>query len=193
GPRSFMNTKRDPVDWLPLKLAQFAQLIPLDRLDRVARLQMSRRLVPRDKLGSGSGAVATRHPARLSSSELECPSPSRPGGMDATELRRTVLAAMTRFGNMTAALLLVLPGAVWLLLFAVLPLAFLVVMSFWSSTIFGLSTEPTLDNYRTLLSEAVYLRVLLHTLRVAAITTLIALIVSYPMAYFLAMLKGRAK
>jgi spermidine/putrescine transport system permease protein len=90
-------------------------------------------------------------------------------------------------------LLLVLPGTAWLLLFSVLPLLFLVVMSFWTSTIFGLSTETTLENYRTILAEPVYARVLLHTLRVAAITTLIALIVSYPMAYFLASIKGKTK
>lgn len=93
----------------------------------------------------------------------------------------------------TRALLLVAPGVLWLLTFSVLPLALLVVMSLWTSSIFGLSTNFTLDNYRTVLSEPVYVRVLLHTLRIAAITTILSLVISYPMAYFLATMKGTAK
>lgn len=93
----------------------------------------------------------------------------------------------------TRTLLLVAPGVLWLLIFSVLPLALLGVMSLWTSSIFGLSTELTLDNYRTVLSEPVYGRVLLHTLRIAAITTIVSLLISYPMAYFLATLKGTAK
>jgi spermidine/putrescine transport system permease protein len=90
-------------------------------------------------------------------------------------------------------MLLVLPGAAWLLVFAVAPLGFLVVMSFWRSTLFGLSTELTLANYQTLVADPVYATVLFHTLRIAVTTTLIALIISYPMALFLASLKGSVK
>src|SRR5260221_8719928 len=90
-------------------------------------------------------------------------------------------------------MLLVLPGAAWLLVFAVAPLGFLVVMSFWRSTLFGLSTELTLANYRTLVADPVYATVLFHTLRIAVTTTLIALVISYPMALFLAALKGPVK
>ena len=100
---------------------------------------------------------------------------------------------MTDRALRTRALLLVAPGVVWLLAFSVLPLALLAVMSLWTSSIFGLSTNLTLDNYRTVLSEPVYARVLLHTLRIAAITTILSLVISYPMAYFLATLKGTAK
>jgi spermidine/putrescine transport system permease protein len=89
--------------------------------------------------------------------------------------------------------LLALPGAIWLLGFAVLPLGFLLVMSFWTSTIFGLSTEFTLDNYITIFSDPVYVTILAKTIRVALITTAITLLFSYPMAYFLASLKGRWK
>jgi spermidine/putrescine transport system permease protein len=90
-------------------------------------------------------------------------------------------------------MLLVLPGAAWLLVFAVAPLGFLVVMSFWRSTLFGLSTDFTLANYQTLVADPVYATVLFHTLRIAVTTTLIALIISYPMALFLASLKGSVK
>lgn len=86
--------------------------------------------------------------------------------------------------------LLALPAVLWLLVFAVAPLAMLLVMSFWTSTIFGLSRELTLENYRVLTEDDVYLRVLLQTLRVALTVTVIALLVSYPMAWFLASARG---
>ena len=89
--------------------------------------------------------------------------------------------------------LLALPGAVWLLTFAVLPLGFLVVMSFWSTTIFGISTEFTFDNYVTIFSDSVYLTILAKTIRMALITTALTLLFSYPVAYFLAGLSGRSK
>ena len=89
--------------------------------------------------------------------------------------------------------LLAMPAAVWLLLFAVAPLVMLLVMSFWTSTIFGLSKETTLENYRVLTRDPVYLLVLLQTLRIALSVTAISLIVSYPIAMFLASLRGARK
>ncbi len=86
--------------------------------------------------------------------------------------------------------LLVIPGAAWLILFGVVPLLVLVLMSFWTSTIYGLSSIFTLDNYRTLINEPVYSRVLLKTLRVAVTVTVITLMLSYPVAYFIAQAKG---
>ncbi len=89
--------------------------------------------------------------------------------------------------------LLALPGALWLIAFGVVPLGFLLVMSFWTSTIFGLSTDFTFDNYVTIFSDSVYLAILAKTLRVALITTTITLVLSYPVAYFLTGLSGRGK
>jgi spermidine/putrescine transport system permease protein len=85
-----------------------------------------------------------------------------------------------------AALLLVAPSTIWLMLFVVAPLALLIVMSFWTSGIFGLSMEFTLDNYRILFSDPVYFLVLLQTLRIAMTVTASTLLLSYPVAYFIA-------
>lgn len=87
-------------------------------------------------------------------------------------------------------LVLLMPATLWLLLFAVVPLGFLIVMSFWTSSIFGLSTTFTLNNYRTILSEPVYWLALLQTLRIAATVTLCSLLVSYPVAYFISRQNG---
>ncbi len=89
--------------------------------------------------------------------------------------------------------LLVLPAAAWLLAFAVAPLILLGVMSFWTSSIFGLSRDATLDNYRVLTGDPVYFLVLLQTLRIALAVTVISLLASYPIAYFLASLRGPRK
>lgn len=88
---------------------------------------------------------------------------------------------------------LALPGALWLVAFAVVPLGFLVVMSFWTSTIFGLSTTLTIDNYATIFADSVYLAVLANTIKVAIVTTAITLAFCYPMALFLASLRGPMK
>jgi spermidine/putrescine transport system permease protein len=87
-------------------------------------------------------------------------------------------------------LLLAAPSILWLCVFAVAPLLLLVVMSFWTSTIFGLSTELTLTNYEAILSDPVYVLVLLKTLRIALMVTLISLLLSYPVSFYLAAAKG---
>jgi spermidine/putrescine transport system permease protein len=99
-------------------------------------------------------------------------------------IRNSEMILKTAPRNVTA--LLVVPATLWLLVFAVAPLLLLVAMSFWTSTIFGTTRELTLDNYRVIVSDPIYLRVLLQTLRIAATVTLISLLVSYPMAYFIA-------
>src|SRR4051812_47027271 len=62
---------------------------------------------------------------------------------------------------------LVMPGVLWLFVFAVLPLGFLILLSFWKSTLFGLSTTFTFDNYRSIASSSGYMTVLWHTLMIS--------------------------
>ncbi|MFC7738447.1 ABC transporter permease [Roseomonas sp. GCM10028921] len=83
-------------------------------------------------------------------------------------------------------ILLVVPATVWLVIFAVAPVLLLIAMSFWTSSIFGTTPDFTLENYAVLIEDPIYLRVLAQTLRIAATVTIISLIVSYPMAYFIA-------
>ena len=88
---------------------------------------------------------------------------------------------------------LLAPGLLWLVVFAIVPLGFLAVVSLWKNTAFGLSTTVSLDAYRTIGNEMVYARVLWQTLRIALVTTLLSLIVSYPLAMFLSRLRGHHK
>lgn len=101
---------------------------------------------------------------------------------------RPALETRRRLGR-----LLVVPALLWLGVFAIAPLAFLAVVSLWKATAFGLSTEVSLDSYRVIANEPVYAQVLWQTLRIAFVTTLLSLVISYPLAMFLARLKGQTK
>ena len=88
---------------------------------------------------------------------------------------------------------LVVPGLLWLAVFAVVPLGFLAVVSLWKASVFGLSADVSLDSYRILTNDPVYVRVLWQTLRIALVTTVLSLVVSYPLAMFLSRLRGQRK
>jgi spermidine/putrescine transport system permease protein len=103
------------------------------------------------------------------------------------------------YGELTTApslflrgLLLVLPGMVWLLAFLVLPGLVLLPLSFAERGAFGeVVWTFSWENYRRLLGFGVLgyspdnLLALLRTLWVALVTTLICLILAYPIAFFI--------
>ncbi len=78
------------------------------------------------------------------------------------------------------------PALLWWTLFLALPLVLVVVTSFLGRGDFGgIVPELTLGNYRRA-ADPLYVRVLWFSVRVSALTTVIALGVGYPMAYFIA-------
>jgi putative spermidine/putrescine transport system permease protein len=86
---------------------------------------------------------------------------------------------------------LVLPLALYLVVFLVVPFANIVLLSFYTyspTRIF--TTEPTFANYLALL-DAWFLTVLLRTLRLGLLCTLICVLFGYPLAYFLARAERR--
>jgi spermidine/putrescine transport system permease protein len=103
------------------------------------------------------------------------------------------LSIFSRARPAPSAVWLVIPAAVWLALFALAPLAFTAVMSTWTSTIFGTTAIWTFDNYVRFFEEPLYVTVLLKTIRIAIITTALSLVISYPLAWFLAERRGVAK
>jgi putrescine transport system permease protein len=96
--------------------------------------------------------------------------------------------------------LLILPPLLFLVVFFLIPFAFAFKISFADSTIaippftHLLSTSPdghialtvTLDNYRYLVTDDVYLLSYIFSLRTAALATAICLLIGYPMAYAIA-------
>jgi len=81
--------------------------------------------------------------------------------------------------------LLISPQTLVFLLFLVLPIAVIVVVSFWNFNGFAMSPGFTLNNYLGIFTSKVYLATYLNTLKFAAIVWLVCLLISYPVAYFL--------
>lgn len=98
--------------------------------------------------------------------------------------------------------LLILPALGWTLVFLVLPLLLILVLSLawrgqygpvdWGANPREFLDRLSLDSYLRLF-DSLYLSVLWTSLRMAALTTLICILVGYPVAYFLARSQGRLR
>ena len=80
---------------------------------------------------------------------------------------------------------LVLPQTIWIILFLIIPLAIIIVFSFWTYTGSGASPEFTIKNYLDFFQSTKYLKTLYLTLKLTIITMVLTLLVGYPVAYFL--------
>ena len=79
------------------------------------------------------------------------------------------------------------PVSLWMILFVTIPMLFIVFISFMTRGTFGgVEYTPTLNSYKTL-ADVIYLNVILKSLRVAAVTTLVCLLLGYPFAYYIAL------
>ena len=94
----------------------------------------------------------------------------------------------------------------WLTLFFLLPFAFVFKISFAEAVIAqppytplitatadGLSLHLTLGNYRFLIEDALYVLSYLTSLRIALISTVLCLLIGYPIAYYIARARGRTQ
>jgi len=79
-----------------------------------------------------------------------------------------------------------LPVMAWVLLFLLVPMAIMAVFSLWRYHNFDLQPVWNLDNYRAVLEQATYTRIMLRTLKIAVMVTLGCVVLAYPFAYFLA-------
>ncbi|RLQ87612.1 ABC transporter permease [Notoacmeibacter ruber] len=85
-----------------------------------------------------------------------------------------------------SAWLLSAPLALILIFFLVLPIIMIVVVSFWGATEFSIYPAFQFDNYEFLLTSPVTYKVFLNTLKYAAVTWAVTLILGFTVAYFLA-------
>lgn len=79
------------------------------------------------------------------------------------------------------------PVTVWQLLFFAAPLVFLVTITFWEVRSFRLEPAFVLTNWTKVLNSAPFYSALLHTFKVAAINTVLALLIAFPAAYQIAL------
>ena len=89
---------------------------------------------------------------------------------------------------------LLVPGLGWLVAFFALPLAFIFVVSLGSRDQFGGVTLDHLsfDNYRRAL-EPDFIPTVVNSFKYAIATTILSILIAYPMAYFIARYGGRRK
>lgn len=96
------------------------------------------------------------------------------------------LAATVRSADTRRGYALLLPALLLSGVLLVTPLSMLFVYSFWTQTGFDLQASWILDNYRTVLGNPTYLLLLLKSLAMSAAATAIVVVLSYPIACYLA-------
>jgi ABC-type spermidine/putrescine transport system permease subunit I len=79
-----------------------------------------------------------------------------------------------------------LPLIAWVVVFIMVPMGTMAVFSFWRYHNFDLEPVWNLGNYRAVLTQPVYARVMGRTLEIAALVTVGCVAIAYPLAYFLA-------
>lgn len=90
--------------------------------------------------------------------------------------------------------ILMSPALLSVTLLLVVPVCFIIVYSFWLRTATGLEqTGFYLDNWVEVLTDRFYLDILVQTLRIAATSTLMCILLGYVPAYFIAMSATRHK
>lgn len=82
--------------------------------------------------------------------------------------------------------LLLSPALLVLGLAILVPMALLIAMSTWSMSGFDLVTTPGFGNYAAIAGDPIYSALLGRSLKVAAIATAVTVILSYPVAYYVA-------
>jgi putative spermidine/putrescine transport system permease protein len=83
-----------------------------------------------------------------------------------------------------------LPGTLWLLFYLVLPLVFIVLVSFWTYKLgakSGFTTNWTLENYGTIVHSSTYWHNMLTSVYTSLIAVAACLLLGFPVAYFLAL------
>ena len=88
--------------------------------------------------------------------------------------------------NMLPALAMAGPVSVWMILFVTIPMLYIIYISFMSRGVFGdVVYKFSTESYKTIL-DPTYFKVILKSLKAAGITTILCLLLGYPLAYIIA-------
>jgi ABC-type spermidine/putrescine transport system permease subunit I len=87
--------------------------------------------------------------------------------------------------------ILTLPGALFLLVFFILPLISILVFSFWRTESYELIADWNIENYKTILGQKTYLTFIWRSLIMAISVSSASLLYAYPVAYLVAKRGGR--
>lgn len=83
-------------------------------------------------------------------------------------------------------LILVGPAVLWAIAFFVVPVGLMALYSFWSTENRAIMKEFTLSNYANFFSNPSLTSAMLNTFEVTALTTIISILLAYPLAYIVA-------
>jgi spermidine/putrescine transport system permease protein len=122
-------------------------------------------------------------------------SPSTPAEVAAAPVVATTSTAGRRpLSERIAGLVFVAPGVVWLAIFFLAPLAIILVVSLGSRDAANHITlaHPSLDNYLRA-TRPEYLPAFANSLRYAGITTVLSILIGYPIAYWISRYGGSRK
>jgi spermidine/putrescine transport system permease protein len=87
-----------------------------------------------------------------------------------------------------------IPPLFWVTIFLLIPYAILFCYSFWSVSSMQVIVHTwTVQNYVQLVRSPIYLQVLFRSMRIAASVTLCALLLGYPLAYYLSFHAAKRK
>lgn len=99
---------------------------------------------------------------------------------------RSKAASAWRLGKIPFAAVIAAPPLAWQLAFFVVPLGFLVVMTFWSVKNFRLAPDASLANWIFILNAGFFRSAFIYTSWLSGMTALLATIIAFPVAYTLA-------
>ena len=86
----------------------------------------------------------------------------------------------------TKAYSLLSPSLLLLIFVFAFPIFFLVAYSFWTQDYVYVDTTLTLENYKIVVNKAPYHALIKRSLIISSLTTLVTVLLAYPMAYFVA-------
>jgi putative spermidine/putrescine transport system permease protein len=91
------------------------------------------------------------------------------------------------------AVLLLIPPVGWMLLVYIASLILLLITAFWTIDTFTTQIVQSwnLDNFRTIVSDPTYLRIIFRTVGMAAVVTVTDIVLAFPLAYYMARVASR--
>ena len=73
----------------------------------------------------------------------------------------------------------------YVVLMLAVPLAAILLISFWTQDFQTFDTTPTLNNYREAVTDPLYRELLIRSIRIAGLVTLVTVLLAFPVAYFI--------
>ena len=73
----------------------------------------------------------------------------------------------------------------YVILMLAVPLAAILLISFWTQDFQTFDTTPTLNNYREAVTDPLYRELLFRSIRIAGLVTLVTVLLAFPIAYFI--------